>query len=458
MLGCAAVSEAAKTSELPVVSIIGRPNVGKSTLFNRLTQSRRSIVDSVPGVTRDRIELPVEWCGSWFKMVDTGGIDFEDPDTIPRQIIEQAQVALASSRVVVFVVDARHGMTPVERELADMLRREQIPVVVAANKVDSPELVGEANEFHQFGLDAVVPMSAEQGFGTDDLLDAILERLPEAPTELVHDDTIRIAVIGRPNVGKSSLVNKLLGEERVIVSDIPGTTRDMVDVRLKDGDNEFILLDTAGLKRKGTDKERIDHIARVMAQRALERCDVALLLIDAADGPTHQDAVIAGMATEKGAALIVVANKWDLVAEQEEQFPRLVDAIREKIKFASWAPVLTISAKTGERLHKLFDMVVKVAANRSRRQSTSSLNEMMARALRLHQPPSSGGGKEFKVKYVTQVQGNPPTFVAFTSGGVPHFTWQRFVENRLREAFDFEGTPVVIRYRGGRKTVGGRKR
>jgi GTP-binding protein len=452
------VSEAVRASALPIVSIVGRPNVGKSTLFNRLTQSRRAIVDSVPGVTRDRIELPVEWRGKWFQMVDTGGIDFEDPDTIPRQIVEQAQVALAASDVVVFMVDARHGMAPVERELADILRRQEVPVVVGANKVDSPSLLGEANEFHSFGLDAVVAISAEQGYGTDDLLDAILERIPDPPSELIEDDAIRVAVIGRPNVGKSSLVNRLLGEERVIVSDIPGTTRDMVDVRLKDGDNEFILLDTAGLKRKGTDKERIDHIARVMARRALERCDVALLLIDAAEGPSHQDAVIAGLAAEKGAGLIVVANKWDLVEEQEEQFPRLVEAIREKVKFASWAPVLTVSVKTGERLHRLFDMIVRVAGNRSRRQPTAALNDMMERALKLHQPPSSGRGKEFKVKYMTQVQADPPTFVAFTTGGVPHFTWQRFVENRLREAFDLEGTPVVVRYRGGKKPGGPRKR
>ena len=447
----------ARTSQLPVVSVVGRPNVGKSTLFNRLTQSRRAIVDSVPGVTRDRIELPVEWAGHWFRLVDTGGIDFDDPETIPRQIVEQARVALASSDVIVFLVDARHGLSPVEEELAEVLRRQEVPVIVGANKVDRPELESEAGEFHRLGFDTVVGVSGEQGHGTDVLLDAILELLPEAPDELIEDDAVRIAVIGRPNVGKSSLVNRLLGEERVIVSDVPGTTRDTVDARLKAQDHEFVLVDTAGLKRKGTDKERIDHVSRVMAQRAVDRADVALLLIDAAEGPSHQDAVIAGMAVDAGAGLMILANKWDLVDDQEEAFPRLLEAIRRRIKFAPWAPVLTVSVKTGERVHRLFEGVLRVASNRSRRIATSELNEVMERAMQLHQPPASGRGKEFRLKYVTQVGADPPTFVAFTTGGAPHFTWQRFLENRLREAFDFEGTPVVIRYRGGKKK-GGRGR
>jgi GTP-binding protein len=452
------VTSSARASALPVVSIVGRPNVGKSTLFNRLTRSRRAIVDSVPGVTRDRIEHPVEWRGRWFRLVDTGGIDFDDPDTIPRQIVEQAQLALAESRVVVFLVDARHGMSPVERDLAEVLRRREVPVLVAANKVDRPELAGEAGEFHAFGLGEVIALSAEQGFGTDDLLDAILDRLPDAPEELVTDEAVRVAVIGRPNVGKSSLVNRLLGEDRVIVSDVPGTTRDSVDVRLRVEGRDVVLVDTAGLKKKGTDRERIDHVARVMAQRAVERCDVAVLLIDASEGPSHQDAVIAGMATSAGAGLVVLANKWDLVPDQEEAYPRLVEAIRTRLKFAPWAPVLTASVLTGERLHRLFELVSRVAENRSRRLPTAELNAVMERALRRHQPPAGARGREFRLKYLTQVGANPPTFVAFTTGGAPHFTWQRFLENRLREAFDFEGTPIVVRYRAGKSGPAGRKR
>ncbi len=422
--------------------------MGKSTLFNRMTRTRRAIVDSVPGITRDRMEQPVEWAGRWFLLVDTGGIDFEATETIPRQIVEQALHAVKDSQLVLLVADAREGLTPMEREVAEVLRRGGARVIVAANKVDSPRDAPLTAELHRLGLGAVLPVSAEQGPGVAELLDAILEALPDAPTERADDETLRLAVIGRPNVGKSSLVNRLLGADRLIVSDVPGTTRDAVDVRVRLGDSDAILVDTAGLRRKGSDRERIDHVARVMAERAVSRADVALLVTDASEGITHQDAVIAGLAVGAGAGLVVLLNKWDLVPDQEERYKGLLADLRDGIKFAAWAPALTVSALTGERLHRIGREVARVAENRARRISTSELNAMIEDAQRRHQPPQRGRGKEFRVKYMTQTGSNPPAFVAFTTGGVPHPTWQHYVENRLREAFDFEGTPLLISYRG----------
>ena len=304
----------------------------------------------------------------------------------------------------------------------------------------------------------MVPISAEQGPGVDNLLDAILAALPDAPTEHVADKTLRLAVIGRPNVGKSSLVNKLLGADRLIVSDVPGTTRDAVDVRVRLGDVDAVLVDTAGLRRKGTDHERIDHVARVMAERAVSRADVAILVTDASEGMTHQDAVIAGLAVNAGAGLLVLLNKWDLVADQENRHPVLLEELRERIKFATWAPAMAVSVLTGERLHRIGREVERIALNRARRITTSELNAVIEDAQKRHQPPQRGKGKEFRVKYMTQTGIHPPAFVAFTTGGVPHPTWQHYVENRLREAFDFEGTPVLISYRGRTGASAGRSR
>jgi GTP-binding protein len=298
----------------------------------------------------------------------------------------------------------------------------------------------------------VIPVSAEQGPGVDHLLDAILERIPDAPTEPPAEDVTRIAVVGRPNVGKSSLVNRLLGAERLVVSETPGTTRDTVDVRLQLDGQVLVLLDTAGLRRSRTEKEKVDHVARLLAQRALERADVAAVMIDAVEGVTHQDAVVAGLAVEAGAAVVLLANKWDLVADQEAAWPRLQRQARERFKFASWAPLLAVSVRTGERLHRVFPEILRVQANRKRRVPTAELNVLVDLASGRHQPPQGAGGREFRVKYLTQVAARPPTFVAFTTGGKPHFTWTRFLENRLREAFDLEGTPVRIRYRGGSRS------
>lgn len=423
--------------------------MGKSTLFNRVTRARRAIVDSVPGITRDRLELPVEWSGKWFLLVDTGGIDFEATEIIPKRIVEQALEAVETSDLVVLVGDARTGLTGMETEIAKALRRAGRPILVAANKVDTARDAPLAGEFHQLGLGPVFPVSAEGGAGIDHLLDAILEALPDAPTEHVRDETLRLAIVGRPNVGKSSLVNRLLGEERVIVSEVPGTTRDSVDVRVRLGDLDAILVDTAGLRRKGTDTERIDHVARVMAERALDRADVAILMADATEGITHQDAVIAGLAVRAGTGLLVLLNKWDLLTDQEKRFPEIVADSKEKLKFADWAPIMTVSVLTGERLHRIGQAVARIAANRARRVPTAELNAVMEKAQERHQPPQRGKGKEFRVKYLTQVGTNPPAFVAFTTGGEPHPTWQNYVQNRLREEFDFEGVPLIITYRGG---------
>jgi GTP-binding protein len=432
------------------VALVGRPNVGKSTLFNRLSRTRRAIVDAVPGITRDRIEAPVEWRGRHFLLVDTGGIDVDDRTGIGKQVVEQARRAVAGSDVIVLVADAREGLHPLDRDVARLLRPRAGAVIVVGNKVDTPGQAPAAGDLHALGLEPVVATSAEQGQGVDALLDAILERLPEAPTALPQEDATRVAIVGRPNVGKSSLVNRLLGEERLVVSESPGTTRDAVDVRVVADGHAFVLVDTAGLRRKGTDRARVEHVARQQAEGALERADVAVLMLDAVEGPTHQDAVIAGLAASSGTGLVILLNKWDLVRDQEARYKTLVAAVRERMKFASWAPVLTISALTGERVAKVLREAHRVATSRARRVPTAELNEVVRRAIHEHQPPQAGRGRSFGVKYLTQVGTCPPTFVAFTVGGMPHFTWRRYLENRLRDELGFEGTPLRVRYRSGK--------
>ncbi|MEM7246624.1 MAG: ribosome biogenesis GTPase Der [Acidobacteriota bacterium] len=433
------------------VAIVGRPNVGKSTLFNRLTRTRKAIVDSKPGITRDRIEGLAEWQGRTVRLVDTGGIELDEPDALEQQVVDQANRALAGAQLALLAVDVRAGLQPSEHELADLLRRTDLPVIVVVNKVDHEGLEAELAEFHALGFDHVLPIAAESGSGVAELLDEIFEQLPEGESSDDDDGLLRVAIIGRPNVGKSSLVNVLSGEERVVVSAVPGTTRDAVDVRLKVGEREMLLVDTAGLRRRGSDSERVEHVARVKAEQAVGRCDVAVLLLDAHEGPTHGDAVIAGLAADAGAGLVIAANKWDLVEEKEERFKTLMLDIRDSLRAASWAPVITISVHERERLLRLFETVAEVAERRHRRIPTSRLNEIVQDALRRHEPPATKG-RPFRVKYLTQVATGPPTFVAFTTGGAPHFSWQRHLENRLRESLDLEGTPLVVRYRKGSST------
>jgi GTP-binding protein len=435
---------------LPTVVILGRPNVGKSTLFNRLTGSRRSIVGDEPGITRDRIYGRAEWNGREFRLVDTGGIIPDDAEVIPANILRQARAALEEAGLILLVTDARAGITPLDEELAELARAVHKPVFVAANKVDSVRLEADAMEFEQWGFDAVFPVSAEHGNGIGDMLDAALDLLPAPETSDEKRDEIRIAIVGRPNVGKSSLVNRLTGAERVIVSPIPGTTRDAVDTDLEFDGTHFRLIDTAGIRRKGKTELMAEKISVVMARRHLEQADIAILLIDAVEGPTALDASIGGYAHEAGASLIIAVNKWDAIEKDTHTTSAYERRIREMMKFADYAPVAFISAKTGQRVTKLLELAKQVNEERAKRISTSELNRFFER--HLEQPRATTRSKyPVRVLYLTQAGTRPPTFIVFTSSRTPkaklHFSYERYLENRLREEFGFFGTPIRIKQR-----------
>ncbi|MFN3418187.1 MAG: ribosome biogenesis GTPase Der [Pyrinomonadaceae bacterium] len=439
----------------PLVAIIGRPNVGKSTLFNRLTESRRSITGDEPGITRDRIYGTAEWASRRFEVVDTGGIVPDDDALIPANIFRQASFAIEKAEAIIWVVDARAGITPLDEEIAGFLRNIDKPVFIAANKAESKRVSEEAAEFYRFGFD-LVPISAEHGTSVGDLLDKLLEELSftEEPAEDEARE-IRLAVIGRPNVGKSSIVNKLLGEERVIVSPIAGTTRDAVDTAFVYDGQKFLLIDTAGIRRKGKTVEMAEKLSVIMAKKSLERADVAIVVIDAAEGVTALDANIAGYAVDAGCSVILAVNKWDAVEEKTTntiyEFER---ELRRQMKFLDWAPMLTISALTGQRVKNVLDYAKKAAEARVTRISTSQLNRFFED--NISQPkggtapaPVKGGFSRLQVKYITQAGTRPPTFVLFTSGGKPglHFSYIRYVENRLRDEFGFFATPIRIKER-----------
>lgn len=441
-----------KTSQ---VAIVGRPNVGKSTLFNRLIGERRAIVGDEPGITRDRIYGKVEWSGKQFSLIDTGGIVPDDDAVIPANILKQAGMAIDESQLLVWVVDARAGITQLDEELAALLRSTGKPVLIAANKTDSSKLESESTEFYRFGFDDVFPISAEQGIGVGDLLDRIIETLEHAPVEDAETEErgeLRLAIVGRPNVGKSSLLNRILGEDRVIVSPVAGTTRDAIDTVLKTPERNFRLIDTAGIRRKGKTDEMAEKLSVIMARKSLERADVAIVMIDAEEGVTALDANIAGYALDAGCSIIIAVNKWDAVKDKETntaiEFER---SLRDKMKFLDWAPVITISALTGQRVDRILALVLKADEARNRRISTSQLNDFFERAVaqpRGGSAPSPGksGYSRLKVQYLTQVGVRPPTFVLFTSGGKPglHFSYERYLQNRLREEFDFFATPLRI--------------
>jgi len=439
-----------------MVAIVGRPNVGKSTLFNRLIGQRRAIVGDEPGITRDRIYGEVEWAGTKFSLVDTGGIVPDDDAVIPANIFKQAGLAIQESQVLIWVVDARKGITQLDEELAGLLRATGKPVLVAANKSDSARLESESTEFYQFGFEDVYAVSAEQGIGVGDLLDGVVKLLavePRTDTEDTEPDReLRLAIVGRPNVGKSSLLNRLLGEDRVIVSPVAGTTRDAIDTVLETPERRFRIIDTAGIRRKGKTDEMAEKLSVIMARKSLERADVAIVLIDAVEGVTALDANIAGYALDAGCSIIIAVNKWDAVAEKETntavEFER---SLRDKMKFLEWAPVITISALSGQRVERILSLVERADEARNRRVPTSQLNDFFERAIA--QPrggtapsPGRGGFSRLKVQYLTQVGIRPPTFVVFTSGGKPglHFSYERYVLNRLREEFDFFATPLRI--------------
>lgn len=435
---------------LPTVVILGRPNVGKSTLFNRLTGTRRSIVGDEPGITRDRIYGRAEWNGREFRLVDTGGIIPDDAELIPANILRQARAALEEAALIVLVTDARAGITPLDEELAGLARSVYKPVFVAANKVDSARLEADAMEFERWGFDAVFPVSAEHGNGVGDMLDAALDLLPAPEAVDEERDEIRIAIVGRPNVGKSSLVNRLTGAERVIVSPIPGTTRDAVDTDLEFEGTHFRLIDTAGIRRKGKTELMAEKISVIMARRHLEQADIAILLIDAVEGPTALDASIGGYAHEAGASLIIAVNKWDAIEKDTHTTSAYERRIREMMKFADYAPVAFISAKTGQRVTKLLDLAKQANEERAKRISTSELNRFFER--HLEQPRATTRSKyPVRVLYLTQAGTRPPTFIVFTSSRTPkaklHFSYERYLENRLREEFGFFATPIRIKQR-----------
>ena len=440
-------------TQLPLVAIIGRPNVGKSTLFNRLIGSRRSIVGDLPGMTRDRIYGEVEWQGRGWRLVDTGGIVPDDEAMIPSRIFAQARAAIAEASLLLLVVDIREGITPLDEELVRHLRTTEKPVLVVANKAEGGRIVDLAGEFHRFGFIDVLPVSSEHGAGIGDLLDAMLDLLPVAEPRVEEQREIRVAIIGRPNVGKSSLVNRLLGEDRVIVSPIPGTTRDAVDSSFEAEDEQgapirLRLIDTAGIRRKGKTEEMAEILSVVMARKHIEQADVVLMLIDAVEGVTALDANIAGYAHEAGRSILLVVNKWDAVEKDTYTVNQYEERIRDQMKFLDYAPIIFLSALTGQRVVRLPALIARANEARNQRVTTSQLNQFFHD--HLEQPKATISGKhKLKVLYLTQAGIRPPTFVIFTSGTRTkiHFSYQRYLINRLRETFGFYATPIRIKQR-----------
>jgi GTP-binding protein len=442
---------------LPLVAVVGQPNVGKSTLFNRLIGQRRSIVGDEPGITRDRIYGELEWSGERFSIVDTGGIVPDDDAIIPANIFKQAGFAIDDAQALIWVVDARQGLTPLDEELAKLLRATGKRVLVAANKSERTRVEAESAEFYRFGFEEVFPVSAEQGIGLGEMLDALVQGFDtSAQTDATPGPApkreLRLAIVGRPNVGKSSLLNTLIGEERVIVSPVAGTTRDAIDSVLETPEQIFRIVDTAGIRRKGKTGEMAEKLSVVMAMKSLQRADVAIVIVDAEEGVTALDAHIAGYAYDAGCAIIIACNKWDAVKNKETstsaQFERKV---REKMKFLDWAPVIMISALTSQRVKNLLPLAIRANEARNRRISTSQLNAFFEAAV--SQPrggsapaPVKGGVSKLHVQYMTQVSVRPPTFVVFTAGGKAglHFSYERYLQNRLREEFDFFATPLRI--------------
>ncbi|MGN1332718.1 MAG: ribosome biogenesis GTPase Der [Lachnospiraceae bacterium] len=434
----------------PIVAVVGRPNVGKSTLFNAMAGEKIAIVKDTPGITRDRIYADVSWLDHSFTLIDTGGIEPDSKDIILSQMREQAEIAMATADVIIFLVDVRQGLVDADAKVADMLRRSQKPVVLVVNKVDSfDKFMADTYEFYNLGIGEPIPISAANRLGIGDMLDTVISYFPEEAEVDDEDDRPRIAIVGKPNVGKSSLINKLLGENRLIVSDIAGTTRDAIDTEVIHNGKEYVFIDTAGLRRKNKIKEELERYMIIRTVAAVERADVVVLLIDAGEGVTEQDAKIAGIAHERGKGMIIAVNKWDSIEKDDKTIYKFTRKIQDTLSFMQYAQLVFISALTGQRLPKLFDTIDAVIENCTLRISTGVLNEIMTEAVAMQQPPSDKG-KRLRLYYITQAAVKPPTFVIFVNDKeLMHFSYTRYIENQIRNAFGFQGTPLkfIIRER-----------
>ncbi|WP_018922221.1 ribosome biogenesis GTPase Der [Salsuginibacillus kocurii] len=427
----------------PTVAIVGRPNVGKSTVFNRIIGERMAIVEDVPGVTRDRIYGTTEWLNREFHLIDTGGIDLGDQPLL-EEMRQQAELAIDEAEAILFIVNGREGLTGADEEVARILFRSKKPVVIGVNKLDNPDMASMMYEFYSLGIGDPVAISGSHGIGFGDLLDEMVKHLPDEKEDDYEPETIRLSAIGRPNVGKSSLVNAILGEERVIVSDIPGTTRDAVDTPFSREDQNYVLIDTAGMRKRGKVYENTEKYSVMRAMKAMERSDIVLVVIDGEQGIIEQDKKVAGYAHDAGRGIVIVVNKWDAVEKDDRTMKEFTDKIRQEFQFLSYAPIIFLSAKTGSRVRHLLPKVQQVAENHEMRVPTHVLNEVISDAVAMNPAPSDKGRK-LRVNYITQVASAPPTFTVFMNDPeLFHFSYERFLENRLREAFSFEGTPLRL--------------
>lgn len=428
------------------MAVVGRPNVGKSTIFNKLTGTKISIVEDTPGVTRDRIFGEVEWLNKYFTIIDTGGIEPESDDIILSQMRNQAMLAVDMAHVILFVVDGKSGLTAADKEVADILRRTKKPVLLVVNKIDSKSQFDNVYDFYELGLGNPIAISGANSMGLGDLLDEVVENFPEGMNTEYDEDVIRVAITGKPNAGKSSILNNILGEERVIVSPIAGTTRDAIDTYFEKDDNKFLLIDTAGIKRRSKVYENVERFSVIRSMSAVDRADVVLIVIDATEGVTEQDTKIAGIAHDEGKACIFVVNKWDLIEKDNKTMGNFRMSVREKFPFMTYAPILFVSAVSNQRIGKILETVVQVSAEQNKRVTTSVLNQVIGEAIMLNQPPSDKG-RRLKIYYGTQTGVKPPTFNLFINDKeLTHFSYTRYLENRLRENFGFEGTSIKIEY------------
>ncbi len=428
------------------MAVVGRPNVGKSTIFNKLTGTKISIVEDTPGVTRDRIFGEVEWLNKYFTIIDTGGIEPESDDIILSQMRNQAMLAVDMAHVILFVVDGKSGLTAADKEVADILRRTKKPVLLVVNKIDSKSQFDNVYDFYELGLGNPIAISGANSMGLGDLLDEVVENFPEGMNTEYDEDVIRVAITGKPNAGKSSILNNILGEERVIVSPIAGTTRDAIDTYFEKDDNKFLLIDTAGIRRRSKVYENVERFSVIRSMSAVDRADVVLIVIDATEGVTEQDTKIAGIAHDEGKACIFVVNKWDLIEKDNKTMGNFRMSVREKFPFMTYAPILFVSAVSNQRIGKILETVVQVSAEQNKRVTTSVLNQVIGEAIMLNQPPSDKG-RRLKIYYGTQTGVKPPTFNLFINDKeLTHFSYTRYLENRLRENFGFEGTSIKIEY------------